>query len=977
MRSQTLAGRLARRGFSDATAAAATIEPWIDALASVRDEDDPLEPLVAALVASSDPDLALSGLGRLAESAPTVWERVVGDDVWLRRLTAVLGASIALHPFLASHPEHSERLAIEPVRDEAATLRARLLDAVGADPAQERPRGSKDAGDALRLAYRGEVVRIAARDLTAADPVALMVDVAAELSDLADAVVEAALAIARDEVGDAAAETRLGIIAMGKCGAQELNYVSDVDVIFVTDDEASVFTATRLAAALTRICSAHSAAGTIWQLDAALRPEGKAGPLVRTMAGMEAYYTKWAKAWEFQAMLKARPMAGDLALGRAFVDLVEPRVWRVAEREGFVTDVQAMRRRVISLIPAKEVGRELKLGEGGLRDVEFTVQLLQLVHGRTDPRVRGRATLPALQSLVDHGYVGRADGAELAEAYRVIRVMEHRAQLFRLRRTHLLPDADDDLRRMGRSFGIGVVDVTASWRKRSRRVLALHRRMFYSPLLETVARIPSGEVALTTEAAQARLQALGYLDPKAALRHIQALSQGVSRQAEIQRQLLPAMLGWFAEAPNPDHGLLAFRQVSEVLGTTPWYLRALRDEGAMAQRLATLLASSRYLVELLRRDPTAVQLLADLDDLRPRTRDQIAAGMRQVAARNATPEQAIDAVRAIRRRELFRIGVGDLLEVTPLDAVGRGLSDCAGATIDAALAIAAREGDPGPVAVIAMGRWGGAELGYGSDADAMFVLADEGEAASRAGTALVTRLRALLSRPGPEPRLDIDADLRPEGKGGPMIRSLASYARYYDRWSATWEAQALVRAAHGAGDPDVSGRLLARVDSVRWPEGGLTEAQRTEIRRLKARMEGERLPRGADPKRHLKLGPGGLSDVEWTIQFLQLEHAHTIDALRTPSTMAALAALEEHELLTSDETTVLRDAWEMASRLRNRIMLVRGKASDQLPSDARELGAVAQLMGRGPGEGSHLVAEWQRAARQVRGVMDAHFWGED
>lgn len=974
MRSQSFTGRLARLGYADTAAAEAVLLPWAESLAA-----EALPAIVDTIGHTPDPDLALAGLDRLRESDASVWRALLGDAAWLQRVAAVFGASSGLHPFLVGHPTCVEALATPPARVEAATLRARLLEAVGADPAAAEPVADQAAGDRLRVAYRGEVVRIAARDLTAADSLAVVEDVTGELSDLADAVIEAALAIARAEVGESATGVRLGVVAMGKCGAGELNYVSDVDVIFVTDEEASVPVATRLAAALTRICSAHSAAGTIWPVDAALRPEGKAGPLVRTLRSCEGYYAKWAKAWEFQAMLKARPMAGDLDLARGFVDIVAPHVWRVADREGFVADTQAMRRRVISLIPPKEVGRELKLGEGGLRDVEFTAQLLQLVHGRTDERLRVRATLPALRALVDHGYVGRSDGAELAEAYRFERVLEHRAQLYRMRRTHLLPDDADDLRRLGRSIrgdraGLSGDEVAARWRRTSRRVLALHRQMFYSPLLETVARIPSGEVALTAEAAQARLQALGYLDARSALRHIQALSQGVTRQAAIQRQLLPALLGWFAEAPNPDAGLLAFRQVSEALGTTPWYLRALRDEGAMAQRLATVLASGRYLVELLRRDPVTVQLLADTDDLVPRTREQVATAMRQVAARNSKAEDAIDAVRAVRRRELFRIGVGDLLEVTDLDAVGRGLSDCAGATVDVALEIAAREGD-GQVSVVAMGRWGGGELGYGSDADAMFVIAADGEAAIRAATAQVTRVRALLSRPGPEPKVDLDADLRPEGKGGPMVRPLASYATYYDRWSSTWEAQALVRAAHGAGDADLTARLLDDIDAVRWPDGGLEPGQRTEIRRLKARMEAERLPRGADPRRHLKLGPGGLSDVEWTVQFLQLEHAHAHPALRVTGTMPALAALEADGIVDAAEAGALRTAWEMASRLRNRIMLVRGKASDSIPTDPRELAAVAQLSGRGPGEGSHLVAEWTRVARLARGVMEERFWG--
>ena len=290
----------------------------------------------------------------------------------------------------------------------------------GRDPESPTPIATDPTGDQLRVAYRGALLRIAARDLAAPEPIEAVVDIADELSDLADATLEAALSIARLKLGENAMKTRLAVVGLGKCGAQELNYVSD-DVLFVAEpvldsdgtplvsNDQAVQIATRMAAEMTRICSAHTSAGTIWEVDAALRPEGKAGQLVRTLSSHRIYYEKWAKTWEFQAMLKARPSAGDLELGQAFVDLVTPMVWRAAERENFVADTQAMRKRGGPHSGAGP-GRELKLGEGGLRDVEFSVQLLQLVHGRVDERLRSRATLPALKSLIDNGYVGREDG---------------------------------------------------------------------------------------------------------------------------------------------------------------------------------------------------------------------------------------------------------------------------------------------------------------------------------------------------------------------------------------------------------------------------------------------------------------------------------------------------------------------------------------------------------------------------------------
>ncbi len=306
-----------------------------------------------------------------------------------------------------------------------------------------------------------------------------------------------------------------------------------------------------------RACSITSPEGTIWPVDAALRPEGKAGPLVRTLASHVAYYQRWAKTWEFQALLKARPVAGDLALGQAYVDAVAPMVWAAAERDDFVVDVQQMRRRVEQTLPAADSHRELKLGPGGLRDVEFAVQLLQLVHGRTDEALRSPNTLEALESLSTFGYVGRDDAAELDRAYRFLRTVEHRLQLHRLRRTHVMPEDPDELRRLARSVGLRTDPVAAldrEWRQHAREVRRLHEKLFYRPLLSSVARLASDEARLTPEAARSRLEALGYEDPAGALRHLEALTAGVSRRAAIQRTLLPVLLGWFADAPDPDGG---------------------------------------------------------------------------------------------------------------------------------------------------------------------------------------------------------------------------------------------------------------------------------------------------------------------------------------------------------------------------------------------------------------------------------------
>ena len=381
-------------------------------------------------------------------------------------------------------------------------------------------------------------------------------------------------------------------------------------------------------------------------------------------------------------------MPGIASLARKYIDVLHPLVWSAAGRDGFVADVQRMRQRVESSLPKRDIDRQLKLGPGGLRDVEFSVQLLQLVHGRSDASLRHPNTLRALQALAAGGYVGRDDARQLDEAYRFLRTLEHRIQLFRLRRTHVLPEDDASLRRLGRSLGFRkdpVGELTQSWRRHAREVRRLHEKLFYRPLLEAVAKLDASDVRLTPEAAMARMEALGYRDPAGALRHLEALTQGVSRRAAIQRTLLPVMLGWFADSADPDSGLSGFRKVSEALGSTHWYLALLRDAGATAERMARVLASSKYLTELLLRAPEAVAMLADDRELRSRSAIELKREMLTSVRRADQEVTAIAAVRGIRRRELFRIGTAQLLGLADVEESGQGLTNVADAVVAAGL----------------------------------------------------------------------------------------------------------------------------------------------------------------------------------------------------------------------------------------------------------------------------------------------------
>ena len=937
--------------------------------------------LIPHFAHAADADQALKLLGELRASAPAQVDAVLALPGAADRLIRILGASRGIAEYFQRHPEELDALVVPlqelPTLDE---LRADLVSSVV---------GLVDdaAFTALRVRYRRHLARLAAWDLSNPDPLAAVSVVTGMLADLAGAALDASLDVARRSTRFSAADvadTRLAIIGMGKSGARELNYVSDVDVIFVVEAsgelpaDRAVEIGTRLAMQTARGIQELASEPALWEVDANLRPEGKDGALVRTLESHLAYYDRWAKSWEFQALLKARPLAGDLELGDRYVAAIAPLVWSSASRENFVESVQRMRERVTDNIPADERDIQLKLGPGGLRDVEFTIQLLQLVHGQHDPEVRQQATLPALVALAAQGYIGRVESAEFSRDYRFLRLLEHRLQLSRLTRTHLMPRDPEAVRILARATGLysSADELTEAWQRTKHEVRSLHERLFYRPLLSAVAALPGDGLTLSSEQAEARLAAIGFRDPAGALHHIAALTGGVSRRATIQRTLLPVMLGWFAEGADPDHGLLAFRRLSDDLGEAYWFLRMLRDSSGAAQRLTSVLSGSRFVSNLLERIPDGAAWLENEDELHPHSLALLLEETHATIARHDDDiEAAALALRTARRREVLRVAIAGILGVASISDVSVALSDITTALLTGMLELARAADDGMEFAIIAMGRYGGQELGFGSDTDIMYVYrattATGGEAQLRSEQVISTlnRLTEDLRLP-----LDLDIGLRPEGKNGAVVRSLDSYRAYYERWSLTWEAQALLRARGVAGDTGLIRDFEALADAVRYP-ATISEQDVREVKRIKARVESERLPQAADPARHLKLGRGSLSDVEWFVQLLQLQFGASIPGLRTTSTLAALAVAAQNKLVTESDAARLRDAWIIASRARSAMTLWTAKTTDVLPTDRQALEGVARLLEYPPGSASQLEEDYLRTTRLARQVFERRFYG--
>jgi glutamate-ammonia-ligase adenylyltransferase len=803
---------------------------------------------------------------------------------------------------------------------------------------------------ALVRGKRLELLRIAARDLTGLDPLEAT---GAALAELGRHVLAASLRLAGAE--------RLAVIGMGKLGGAELNYASDIDVLFVGEgDPDDLARQARTTLEVARGC---------FRVDANLRPEGRDGPLVRTVESYAAYWERWAQPWEFQALVKARPAAGDAELGSAWQAAAEGALWGRTFTADDIRSVRDLKQRAESEVARRGLTeREIKRGRGGIRDIEFSLQLLQLVHGRLDPDLRSPTTLTVMAELAEAGYVDPADAGGLADAYRFLRRVEHRLQMEDEQQVHAVPAGEGARARLARVLGYrGTVAADeleqfgAELAGHQARVRGIHERLYFRPLLEAFA---GAEQALAADAAAERLAAFGFADVDRTRQAVQALTRGLTRSSRLMQQLLPLVLDWLSQTPDPDLGLLTLRHLSDDAARATQLAGLFRDSPDVARALCQVIGTSRLVGETLQHNPDLIGRLADPEQLRTRSREDLVESAASTVSWRPDPADRQEALRRWRQRHLLGVAARDLLEEADTAQVGQDLTRLAEASLDAALAAL----DPKlPFAVVALGRFGGEELSYASDLDVVFVYDGAGADDFQEAERLATALRTFVRGPTPAQRIyDLDADLRPEGKQGPLARSLLSYRTYFERWGLTWERQAMSRARPVAGDLALGQGLVDLLADAVWRP--LDDEAVRDIRRMKARIEQERIPPGEDPDFHLKLGRGSLSDIEFTVQLLALQHD-----VRTPGTMAALDHLEAIDALDADDAAVLREAYRFCERTRNRWYLVNSGPGDALPQDPAALGRLARALDT---TGSELRNEYRRVTRRARQVVQRRFYGE-
>jgi len=892
----------------------------------------------------ADPTLAEVGLARLAQAVPGALGRLAAAEELRRAVVDVMAAS----PFLARTCA-SDPLALDVLADLQHPFR----------PAGRMP---------LARWKALEVLRIAALDLAGALE---LEEVGGALADLASALVQAALAESPPG-GD------LVVVGMGKLGARELNYGSDIDIVLVGSADP------------------HALLGLVrqaWRTDLDLRPEGRSGPLVRSLASYEAYWDRWAQTWEFQALLKARPIAGPPALGDAFAKAAALRVWGRTLGADDLRSLRAMKARAEQVVARRGLSQqEIKLGRGGIRDIEFAVQLLQMVHGRSDASLRVPATLDALAALATGGYVAHGDADGLAQAYRFLRSVEHRLQLFEDRQVHSLPADQAGRAHLARVMGYrdspgstALAHFELDLARHQVAARSIHERLFFRPLLELFSgrRQDVAPTALAPDAVGERLAAFGFSDATRTRDAVIELTQGFSRTSRLMQSMVPLLLDWLSGSPSPDLGLIGLRRLATGPHRRSQLSALFRESPETARRLCLLLGTGALFADGYERHPDQLALLADGPPPMPEKQVLERRAFESIAWRPR--HEWWRGLSGLVKGEVLRAQARDVLGLAELPETARSLTTLAEAALDASLRALAPEpltgglGPSGPsgasgvepapvqgIAIVAMGRFGGGELAYASDLDVMVVF-DDASTSPQSAEHVALALLQLVGGDTPVHRLyDLDMSLRPEGRGGPLARSLKAFAGYYDRWAQVWERQALTRARFVAGDPDVAGAFAAIAESFVW-DRPLSEDDVTELRRMKARVERERVPAGEDPEFHLKLGPGSLSDVEWTVQLLQLRNH-----VKAEGTLDALASLVAAGAIDAADAGALGEAYRFCEVARNRIYLVRGLPGDSLPPPGRNLTMLAMSMGTTAPE---LRDRYRRLTRRARLVTEHLFYG--
>lgn len=998
----TLIERLAAAGCRRPEAAAQNLARVAPDPASRSALESVLPAFLTALGRVPDPDLALNNLERYTEKAldrSFLLSLFQSNPRILHLALTIFGSSQFLSDILIRQPQLFEWL-LEPGVLQRPKDHAELAEEVRR--AIEGGKQSERKWSALRRFKAQEVLRIGLADLIGRQS---LVGVTEELSNLADVVVEAAYQICRAEVvgrhgrsevldDGRRRECGFTILGLGKLGGRELNFSSDIDLIFVYEEDGETAGAAdgsgrvshyeffrKLGELLVKGLSEPAADGRLYRVDLRLRPEGRSGAIASSLRVCELYYESWGQTWERQALIKARPIAGSAVLGAAFLQMIAPFVYRQSLDPHALDEIRAMKDRINVSLAEEGRGTNVKLGFGGIREIEFLVQGLQLLQGGKNRWLREANTLRALHRLESQAILADPDYELLVRAYGFLRRLEHRLQILHDRQTHTLPEDPAELARVARRMGYHPPDhpdpATALLADFAAHTAGV--RQLYDSFLRATGSLvepeetPRDEIALfftadlPTDQVRRRLKSVGFEDVERALRNFSLLREGQpsARVAgEVRRalgQMAPHLLSALAEAPDPDMALSQFERFFAQLPARTTFVRLLADRPGLLALLIRLFGTSEFLSATLLRQPELLDILLAPDAAARHGQDRVLAELRPALKAAPAGSSRLDVLRRVKKAEELRIGIADIRGEIELPEVLAALTSLAGACLTSALEFAEAElaerfgmPDPPGVVLIGMGKLGGIELGYGSDLDLFMVYRDEGrttgpeqishpEYFSKLADRFATILTA-ITQEGAAYR--VDTRLRPGGQKGPVAVAVPALERYLARDVEPWERQAYIKARPVAGDPALAEAvsvLLRRCVYERTPEPDLA----ARILAMRQRIETERVgPK--DKAAHVKLGTGGIMDIEFLVQYLQLRHGQGAVGLRTPHTLSALAALGAAGILGAADAACLEASYRFLRQVETRLRIVADLSLNTLPAAPAKLEKLARRMGYTP-----------------------------
>lgn len=974
----TLQVALEKRGFAEAPRAARLIDGLTNtdeqraALLSVLDD------LLEALGEASDPMRALLNFSRLADVVErTAWYcDLAAHPPYRKRLCRLMAWSQSLADTLIREPALLETLRQPPQPVSRPQLRRLAVEATSQDE-NETARF-----DALRRFRRRETLRIALLDMEGQtwrdeDDFNLVVR---QISDLAQVCVQEALQVLSTEEC-----LPFAVIGMGKLGARELNYSSDIDLIFLHDGDNAAMQ--KLGETLFKALSDSSSAGTIHRVDMRLRPDGKSGPLVTSMSYALSYYESYAAAWEWQAMIKSRVLAGDARLGRRFRKFLRGVTWARRADDAHLREMLAMKRRSEATPEGKDLSN-VKQGPGSIRDAEWVVQQSQMMVGPSHPRCRASSTLRALKTLQEFGAIAPDEARNLREGYLFLRVLEHRLQLWEERAVRKVPADEAGRAALARRMGFSSRGVVAARQlnediERYRvTIRGLCERIFWS--------WQDGEGVASDSASEAREgeSSAPLLQEAAAQQRLRRMSEGTSTHplpAPLSRQIkaaLPAALINLAHAADPERALGNLERLCDASGNRLSLLRTLGNEPQVARAVFAILGGSQWLSDTLIHFPQLLDMAAQRSLLeQPRSSEEARAACRDYCFAFRDRRAAL---RRWKAREMLRIGLRDLAMDAPAPEITREIADLAQACIalasDEIRAARRPASESVAFAVLGMGKLGGSEMHYSSDADVIFACDPAGnvEDGVREATGWAEELMRFCGERTEDGLVfEIDPRLRPDGRSGPLVRTVQGFVDYFERASngiAVWERQALTRARFVAGDAATAGRLMAAIRHVAFPDTW-QPGWGDELRHIKGRVENERAAKGAKSGEvyDVKLGPGCLSDIEFCAQWLALKHGARVSWLQTPNTLFQIEAARAAELLSDEESRVLSDTYVFLRRAELRLQVTQEHVVKAVKAGSKEWVAwTRSLFPEEPNEVAtqRFKEQWQTSTQAARRVME-------